>query len=130
MKKITYSQSGVNYEELDPIKKHAQVAAYKTAKNLTLHEFSEVVDTRGESAYVWKQGNAFMASVIEGLGTKNLVADEMRKITGKTYYDVIGHDKIAAIINDLISVGASPLVIHAYWAVGDSTFLSDSERMK
>jgi len=129
-KKITYSQSGVNYQALDPIKKMAQEVGRDTSKNLFSHGFSEISASRGESAYVWKQGKVYMASVIEGLGTKNLVADEMRKITGKTYYDIIGHDTVAAIINDLITVGASPLVIHAYWAVGDGVFLADSKKMK
>jgi phosphoribosylformylglycinamidine cyclo-ligase len=63
------------------------------------------------------------------LGTKNLVADEMRKTTGKTYYETIAHDTIAMIINDLITVGAVPLVLHAYWAVGESSFLADKKRM-
>ncbi|MEK7573234.1 MAG: AIR synthase-related protein [Patescibacteria group bacterium] len=129
-KKITYSQSGVNYESMDPVKKLAQSAAKDTARNLTKKGFLEVEDSRGESAYVWKQGSVYMATVIEGLGTKNLVADEMRKVTGKTYYDNIGHDAVSAIINDLISVGARPLTIHAYWAVGDSSWLEDSKRMK
>lgn len=129
-KKITYSNAGVNYKAMDPIKKMAQDAGRQTAKNLIPHGFSEVSASRGESAYVWKQGNVYMASVIEGLGTKNLVADEMRKITGKTYYDIIGHDTIAASVNDLVSSGATPLVIHAYWAVGDSIFFKDAKRMK
>lgn len=130
MKKITYKSSGVDYSKLDPIKKLAQTAAFKTGKNLTDHSFSEISDTRGESAYVWKQGNSYMATVIEGLGTKNLVADEMRHISGKTYYDAIGHDTISAIINDLISVGARPLTVHAYWAVGDGKWLEDEQRMR
>lgn len=130
MKKITYSEVGDNYETKDPIKKLAQDAAKKTAKNLLSHGYEEIADTRGESAFVWKQGSVFMASVIEGLGTKNLIADEMRKVTGKTYYDAIGHDTIATIINDLISVGAMPLVIHAYWAIEDNTWLADKTRMK
>lgn len=129
MKKITYKNSGVDYSKLDPIKKLAQTAAFITGKNLTDHSFSEIVDTRGESAYVWKQGNSYMATVIEGLGTKNLVADETRLITSKTYYDNIGHDTVAAIINDLVTVGARPLTIHAYWAVGDSKWLTDKKRM-
>lgn len=128
--KITYSQVGDNYETKDPIKKLAQTAARETGKNLMLHKFSEVEDSRGESAYVWKQDNYYMASVIEGLGTKNLIADGMRKTTGKTYYDAIGHDTIATIVNDLISVGAAPLVIHAYWAIEDNSWLQDTERMK
>ncbi len=129
---ITYSQVGDNYDTKDPIKKLAQAAAKDTAKNLTKHGYSfyEIEDTRGESAFVWKQGNIFMASVIEGLGTKNLVADAMRETTGKTYYDVIGHDTVATIINDLTTVGAQPLVIHAYWAVENNSWLQDEKRMK
>ncbi len=127
--KITYSEVGDNYDTKDPIKKLAQTAAASTAKNLKL-DFEEVIESRGESAYVWKQGEVYMASVIEGLGTKTLVADKVRKITGKTYYDIVAHDTIAYIINDLISVGAKPLVIHAYWAVEDNSWLEDATRMK
>lgn len=129
-KTITYSQVGDNYSTKDPIKKLFQESAFVTGKNLKSHGFSEITDTRGESAYVWRQGNVWMATVIEGLGTKNLVADAMRKITKKTYYEIIGHDTISAIINDLISVGATPLDVHAYWAVEDSSFLMDLERAK
>ena len=77
--KVTYQQVGDDYSTKDPIKKLAQTFAAQTAKNLG--DFTEVENIRGESAYVWKQGDIFMASVIEGLGTKNLVADEMRRIT-------------------------------------------------
>jgi len=129
-KKITYSQVGDNYETKDPIKKLAQESAKKTGVNLLKHGFSEIAGSRGESAYVWSQGKQMMATVIEGLGTKNLVADMARAVTGKTYYDVIGHDTVATIINDLVTVGATPLVIHAYWAVEDNSWLSDQERMK
>lgn len=128
--KITYEQVGDNYETKDPVKKLFQQAARQTGKNLKKRGFEEVSDTRGESAYVWKQGSVYMASVIEGLGTKNLIADAMRTITGKTYYDVVGHDTVATIINDLITVGAKPLVVHAYWAIEDNEWLQDVQRMK
>ncbi|MBP7832546.1 MAG: phosphoribosylformylglycinamidine cyclo-ligase [Candidatus Levybacteria bacterium] len=129
MKKITYKNSGVNYEVLDPVKKFAQDEALLTGKNLITHKFSEVTDTRGESAYVWLQGDTYMATVIEGLGTKNLVADAVMTNT-KTYYENIGYDTVASIINDLISVGARPLTVHAYWAIGDAEWLSNTKRMK
>lgn len=129
-KPITYAQVGDNYETKDPIKKLAQLAAKRTSKNLTKHGFEEISQTRGESAFVWKQDGFLMASVIEGLGTKNLIADTMYKMfPQKTYYDVIGHDTVATIINDLISVGAKPLVIHAYWAIEDNSWLEDKKRM-
>lgn len=127
-KKITYSQVGDNYDTKDPIKKLAQVAARQTIlKNEK--DFIEITDTRGESAFVWQQGSTLMASVVEGLGTKNLVADEMRKISRKTYYNIIGYDTVATIINDLITVGAKPRVIHAYWAIEDNSWLQDKQRM-
>lgn len=128
-KSITYSQVGDNYDTKDPIKILAQTAARQTSVNLQKSGFQEISDSRGESAFVWKQGNILMAAVIEGLGTKNLIADETRKITGKTYYDVIGHDTVATIINDLVTVGAKPLVIHAYWAIEDNSWLEDNKRM-
>jgi phosphoribosylformylglycinamidine cyclo-ligase len=129
-KRITYSESGVNYASLDPVKTFAQKASKDTAKHLKDSGFEEVETTRGESAYVWQQGDIWMASVIEGLGTKNLVADAMKDVTGVNYYDAIGHDTVATIINDLVSVGASPLVIHAYWAVGNSKWFEDKKRIE
>ena len=128
-KPLTYAQVGDNYDTKDPVKKLAQSAAKATSTNLKKHGFSEIADSRGESAYVWQQGNIMMASVVEGLGTKNLIADKVREVTGKTYYDIIGHDTVAAIINDLVTVGAKPLVIHAYWAIEDNEWLQDKQRM-
>lgn len=128
-KTITYSQVGDDYDTKDPINKLSQTAALATAKNLKSTGFEEISQTRGESAYVWKQGNIFMASCIECLGTKNLIADDMQKITGKTYYDVIAFDTVATFINDLSTVGAKPLVVHAFWSIEDNSFLQDKKRL-
>lgn len=127
MKKITYGQVGDNYDTKDPIKKLAQLAARQTIIK-EKSGFKEISDSRGESAFVWEQDGVLMASVVEGLGTKNLVADAMRSST-KTYYDVIGYDTVATIINDLITVGAKPRVVHAYWAIEDNSWLEDKVRM-
>jgi phosphoribosylformylglycinamidine cyclo-ligase len=45
------------------------------------------------------------------------------------HYEIIGHDTVATIINDLVSVGAKPLVIHAYWAVGDNNWFNNKSRV-
>lgn len=129
MKKITYQQVGDNYYTKDPINKLSQDAARATAANLKKSGFSEISDTRGESAFVWKQGNILMATVVECLGTKNLVADAMKKITGKSYYDIIANNTVATFINDLSTVGAKPLVVNAYWAVENNDWLHDKKRM-
>ncbi|OGH13569.1 MAG: phosphoribosylformylglycinamidine cyclo-ligase [Candidatus Levybacteria bacterium RIFCSPLOWO2_02_FULL_37_10] len=126
----TYASTGVNYEAMDPFKRLAQLKARETSSNLRRFGMFEIEASRGESAYVWREGDSYRAFVIEGLGTKNLVADEMRKITGKTYYDQIAQDTVAMIVNDLIVVGADPQVVNAYFAVGDSDWFSDEERSK
>ena len=127
-KKITYSQTGVNYQSLDPVKILAQLRAKETSVNLTRFGMHEVGESRGESAYVWEEQDSYKAFVIEGLGTKNLVADEVRKFSGKTHYDAIAQDTVAMIVNDLIVVGADPQVVNAYFAVGNSDWFLDEER--
>ena len=113
---------------MDPLKKLAQVKAQQTSQNLARFNAQEVKGIRGESAYVWEEADAFRALVIEGLGTKNLVADEMGKITGKTYYDLVAQDTVAAIVNDLITVGALPQVINAYFGSGGPDWFADTKR--
>lgn len=126
--KNTYANSGVDYSVMDPIKVLAQKQAAQTAHNLGAFNASEVVASRGESAYVWEENDSYRSLVIEGLGTKNLVADAMRKFGDKTYYDAIAQDTIAMIVNDLIVVGALPQVINAYFAIGDSNWMKDEKR--
>ncbi len=128
--RITYSQSGVKYDSIDPIKKLAQQRAKETSQNLSKFNMKEVSASRGETAFVWEEEDCFKAFVIEGLGTKNLVADEVRKLTGKTYYDQIAQDTVAMIVNDLIVVGAQPMVVNAYFAAGSSEWFEDEERAK
>lgn len=127
-KPLTYRSAGVSYSTLDPFKRLAQQGGIKTARRLP--GFHDVAQSRGESAYVWEEKDCFRAMVMEGLGTKNLVADAMRKITGRTYYDAIAQDTVAMIVNDLIVVGATPHVVTAYFAVGDSRWFEDEKRAK
>ncbi|OGE19290.1 phosphoribosylformylglycinamidine cyclo-ligase [Candidatus Daviesbacteria bacterium RIFCSPHIGHO2_02_FULL_41_10] len=126
--KINYAQTGVNYSVMDPLKKLAQQMGKQTSANLINFQAKEVGASRGESAFVWEEENSYRAFVIEGLGTKNLVADEMEKITGKTYYDSIAQDTIAAIVNDIITVGAMPEVINAYFGSGGPEWFADTKR--
>ncbi len=129
-KKLTYKETGVNYDAMDFLKRMAQIAGKKTEKNLRGSSFFEVKESRGESAYVLEQKDFYLASVMEGLGTKTLVADAMRKITGKTYYDKISQDIIAGIINDLVTVGAKPISVLAYWGAGNADWFEDKKRME
>ncbi len=125
---LTYEQAGVNYDLIDPLKVAAQRAAAATGANLAAHGFGEVVASRGESAYVVDIGPMYLASIVECLGTKTLVADEMARLTGASRYDAIAQDTIAMAVNDLITVGATPLVVQAYWAAGGSDWFGDAAR--
>jgi phosphoribosylformylglycinamidine cyclo-ligase len=129
MSKLTYSSSGVDYAKVDALKILAQRAARATAVNLRAGT-TEIEASRGESAYVMEVNGVLLASITECLGTKALVADDVRALTGRSHYDSIAQDTIAMAVNDLISVGATPLSIHAYWAAGSSDWFSDVERMQ
>jgi phosphoribosylformylglycinamidine cyclo-ligase len=125
---LDYAQAGVAYDLIDPLKVSAQRAAAATAANLAAHGFAEVAASRGESAYVVDVGPFYLASIVECLGSKAIVADAMRELTGRSWYAEIAQDTIAMAINDLITVGATPLVVQAYWAAGGSEWFADAER--
>ena len=125
---LSYQQAGVNYDLIDPLKVSAQQAAASTARHLAGHGFTEVLASRGESAYVVDLGPFYLASIVECLGSKALVADEMAALTGRSWYDAIAQDTIAMAVNDLITVGATPLVVQAYWAAGGSDWFADDVR--
>lgn len=126
-KKLDYSKS-VNYSLVDPLKILMQKEGLGTAKNLDSSGFKEVSQSRGESAYVFDMGGFYLAFVQEGLGTKSLVADSLKGFNDKTYYDSIAQDTVATIINDLITVGATPLVLNAYWSMNSYTWFNDKKR--
>ncbi len=125
---LSYAQSGVQYELIDPLKVAAQRAAAATGAHLAAHGFSEVRASRGESAYVVDVGPFYVASIVECLGTKTLVADDMQRLTGRSWFAGIAQDTIAMAVNDLVTVGATPLVVQAYWAAGGSEWFADAER--
>ena len=133
--RLTYENSGVDYDRIDPLKVLAQKAARSTGDNLEGAGVKEVSASRGESAYVVDIGDAYFASITECLGTKALVADAMREVSddagvsGRTWYDHIAQDTIATAVNDIVTVGARPLSIHAYWAAGSSDWFDDEARM-
>ncbi len=128
---MTYAGAGVDYDVLDRFKRAAQAAALGTAENIARlngGEFKEYAPSRGESVYLIEAAKSFYAFVEEGLGTKNLIADAMQKLTGKSYYREIGIDTAASIFNDMYTAGALPLSIAMHVAVGDSAWFKDEKR--
>lgn len=130
--------TGVDYTAMDEAKRYAQTAAAETAASLANHNLFEVGLSRGESAYIVDYEDYYQASTIEGLGTKNLVADLMVKSElahqvsdeskAREYYRNIGIDTVATIVNDLITVGATPEMVMAHWAVGGPEWFENKPR--
>jgi phosphoribosylformylglycinamidine cyclo-ligase len=124
-KKLDYHQM-VDYDTADPAKVLAQKEGKATSKNLPFG-FSEVEGTRGESAYVFDMGEMYGALVQEGLGTKSLIAQSIYRDTGKSFFAEVAQDTVATFINDLISVGATPVVSNAYWSSSSYDWLADKK---
>ena len=127
--KMTYAKSGVDYDAMDPFKRAATQAAAKTAKYLKAHGCREVPGCRGESAYLIDIGDALVAHVEEGLGTKNLVADQMYGTYGDPYYAAIAQDTVAMIVNDMITLGVPPISVAMHLAAGRSGWFEDKARV-
>jgi phosphoribosylformylglycinamidine cyclo-ligase len=125
---LDYEKAGVNYDTLDAFKRACQKSAATTTGALTAAGLSEPHGIRGESAYLVETPNDYLAHVEEGLGTKNLVADEMQKLGRKGFYHAIGIDTVATIVNDLVTTGAMPVSVAMHAAVGDAAWFADTER--
>jgi phosphoribosylformylglycinamidine cyclo-ligase len=72
-------------------------------------------------------GDQWGAFVQEGLGTKSLIAQAIYKKTGKSYFGSVAQDTVACVINDLVSVGATPVVLNAYWSSSSYEWLTDKK---
>jgi len=124
-KKLSYHKS-VNYSQADPLKILAQKQGLATAGNMPFG-YREVDGTRGESAYVFEMGDLWGAFVQEGLGTKSLIAQTVYRQTGQSHFGAVAQDTVACVINDLVSVGATPVVLNAYWSSSSYQWLTDEK---
>jgi phosphoribosylformylglycinamidine cyclo-ligase len=125
---LSYEAAGVNYDRLDAFKRACQRAAGTTTGVLASHGLSEPAAIRGESAYLIETPDEYLAHVEEGLGTKNLIADAMAQLTGRSFYRNIGIDTVATIVNDLITTGALPISVAMHAAVGDGEWFAEAQR--
>jgi phosphoribosylformylglycinamidine cyclo-ligase len=119
-----YARVGVDYGPLDDLKRIGQKKALETYGNLPAGMYV-VEASLGESALVIDMGPFDVAINQEGLGTKNLIAD-MYGIWGNAgAYRNVTMCTVAAIVNDLLTVGARPLVAGPDWTFGGNEFLKN-----
>jgi phosphoribosylformylglycinamidine cyclo-ligase len=123
-----YRQAGVDYAVLDASKRSALTEALATSHWLAATGARAVDGSRGEPAFVLRFAGSTLAFVLETLGTKSIVAREYHEFAGVNRFDHVAYDAVAAVLNDLICVGALPLVLNAYFATGSSAWYEQAER--
>lgn len=125
-----YGKLGIDYDVLDASKRDAIAFAQSTSHLLAAHGASAVEASRGASAFVLELAGQHLAFVVEGLGTKSMIARRWLEDAGEDRFADIGVDAVAAIVNDVCSVGALPLVVNAYFATGRSDWHEGSTALQ
>lgn len=124
----SYKAAGVDYDALDEGKRMAMARALATSSLLDARGGHALDASRGEPAFVFDFAGRTLAFVMEGLGTKSIVARHMLERHGVNRFADVAYDTVAAILNDLSCVGALPLVVNAYFATGASEWYREGAR--
>ncbi len=123
-----YKAAGVDYDALDEGKRQAMARALATSSLLAARGGRALDASRGEPAFVFELDGRTLAFVMEGLGTKSIVARHVLERHGTNRFADVAYDTVAAILNDLCCVGALPLVVNAYFATGASEWYAEPDR--
>jgi phosphoribosylformylglycinamidine cyclo-ligase len=123
-----YRSAGVDYEALDAGKRSALTEALATSELLSAAGGRALDESRGEPAFVFEAGGRTLGFVVEGLGTKSIIARQVEEELGVNRFADVAYDTVAAIVNDLCCVGALPLVVNAYFATGSSDWYARRDR--
>ncbi|MCX6771142.1 MAG: phosphoribosylformylglycinamidine cyclo-ligase [Candidatus Micrarchaeota archaeon] len=100
----TYSSSGVDIRKVKGIH-----AAINDSIFSSLPDY--VLPIKGHYAGLFRSGGQTLAIHCDGVGTKVMVADALGK------FDTVGIDAVAMNVNDIICLGARPLVLVDYLAL-------------
>ncbi|MEA2315129.1 MAG: phosphoribosylformylglycinamidine cyclo-ligase [Solirubrobacteraceae bacterium] len=125
---VSYRAAGVDYDALDAAKRLAMARASATSALLAARGGHVLEGSRGEPAFVFELAGRTLAFVVEGLGTKSIIARQMLEGHKVNRFADVAYDTVAAIVNDLCCVGALPLVVNAYFATGSSDWYSEHDR--
>src|SRR2546427_8393346 len=104
----TYTEAGVSQEE-----KAAHIAALVSALRYRRKGLGKPLTKIGHFTGLVDFGSYALSLCTDSVGTKVLVAKEMRK------WDTIGIDCVAMNVNDMICIGAEPLAFVDYVAISD-----------
>ncbi len=137
---MTYRGVGVDYSLLDPHKREALEEARQTDAWVERHGMKVVPWTRGESVTLVETPWGYLGLVIEGLGTKSLVADgytealriaqTVEETVKRSFYDNVAICNAAMAFNDLITLGVRPVMYGQYLAVANGEWLKGDQRRR
>ena len=97
----TYKKTGVDITE---IKKSQSAIGRIISSTHRTQKLAKVTHGFGHYAGIVQiPGNKFLATHTDGVGTKIMIANALKK------YDTIGIDCIAMNVNDVICIGATPI---------------------
>lgn len=105
-KGMTYAKAGVDID-----RKSKSISALVEHLRFKRKGFGRPLDLPGHFAGLIDLGDIALTMCTDGVGTKLLVADEMKK------WDTVGIDCIAMNVNDTICVGAEPIAFVDYIAI-------------
>lgn len=123
-----YKAAGVDYDALDEGKRSAMAKALATSPLLAARGGKALDASRGEPAFAFDFDGRTLAFVVEGLGTKSVIARHLLERHGIDRFADVAYDTVAAIVGDLCCVGALPLVVNAYFATGASEWYAQAPR--
>ncbi len=123
-----YRDAGVDYGTLDAGKRNALTEALATSALLRARGGHALDASRGEPAFAFELAGQTFGFVLEGLGTKSIIARQLEDRLGAAAFAAVAYDTVAAIVNDLICIGAVPLVVNAYFATGASEWYAHESR--
>ena len=113
----TYSSSGVDIKKVKSIHGAINDAIFSSLPDY-------VLPIKGHYAGLFKSGGQVLAIHCDGVGTKVMVADALGK------FDTVGIDAVAMNVNDIICLGARPLVLVDYLALAHEDAELVSEILK
>ena len=102
----TYAEAGVSQDE-----KAAHIAALVSGLTFRRRGMGRPLTRIGHFTGLVEFGKFALSLCTDGVGTKLIVANEMRK------WDTVGIDCVAMNVNDMICIGAEPVAFVDYFAI-------------
>ena len=102
----TYAEAGVSQDE-----KAAHIAALVSGLTFRRRGLGRPLTRIGHFTGLVEFGKYALSLCTDGVGTKLIVANEMRK------WDTVGIDCVAMNVNDMVCIGAEPVAFVDYFAI-------------